>query len=99
VLSIRLCAQRLREHLPIFGLQIDDDAALVAIHRTEQAALAVRERTDRAIVVAARRLDLDDVGAEIAEQRRTQRPRQHPGKIDHAYAVERQPGHSHDIVS
>ena len=77
------------------GSRVEPDAAFVAINREVVAGLAgivplgigcagVR-RTVETRGVAGRRLDLDDVGPEVAEQHRAVRPRQHRREVrDHA---------------
>jgi hypothetical protein len=50
-------------------LEIEHQAALVAIERDEAHALVVADRRRRAAHVALRRLDLDHVGPHVGEQR------------------------------
>ena len=44
------------------------------------------------VVAGARRLDLDHVGAHVAQHHRAQRPRQYARQIEHAQPVERAAG-------
>ena len=52
---------------PVLVLEIDDDGALPSVQRNEVPPDPRRDRHHVAIAVPARRLDLDDVGAEIRE--------------------------------
>ena len=47
--------------------------------------------------VALRRLDLDDVGAEVVQQARAMRPREHAREVEHADAVQRPRLGSHGV--
>ena len=72
------------------GLQVEHDAALVAVDPHEQRGhVAADARPGVARGVALRRLDLDDVGAEIAQHLRGVGPEHHRGEIEHAHARER----------
>ncbi len=70
--------------------EVEDDRALVAIRGmvVGGAALRIRRRRPASRVVAVRRLDLDDVGAQVAERLRDERAREHPGQVDDAQAVQ-----------
>ena len=46
----------------------------------------VARRADVPVAVAARRLDLDDVGAEVAEHLARQGPEHHAAEFEHAHA-------------
>jgi len=66
-----------------FLLEIEDDRALVAIDRqVERAHGGVAHRAELTRGVALGRLDLDDLGAEIAELLRGPRP-EHDGRAIH----------------
>ena len=71
-------------------LEVEDDRALVAVqvHR-HRAHAGVAHRADGAQVVAGRRLDLDDVGTQVAERLRGVRPHHHGGQVENAQAVQR----------
>ena len=58
---------------PLRRLEVERDRALAAVERVEVAALAGLERVVAAPFVAARRLDLDHVGAEVGEEHRRER--------------------------
>ena len=71
-------------------LQIEDDGALVAVYAHEQRRhVAGPRRTGVAGGVARRRLDLDHVGAEIAQDLGRQRAEHDRAQIQHANAVKR----------
>ena len=53
----------------------------------------VERRPPVAHLVALRRLDLDDLGAVVAQDLGAVRPAQHPGEIEHEDPVERALGH------
>src|SRR3954452_18548901 len=59
--------QLARSCLPRLGLEIEHDALLVAVHRAEGGAVVDRAPAAEGIAMD-RRLDLDDLGAEIGEQ-------------------------------
>ena len=76
--------------LPRRLLKIEDEASLVAVRMQEQRRHpCVARLTDPPRRVALRRLDLDHVGAEIAQDQRRDRPEQHRRHVDDAYAGER----------
>ena len=60
---------------------------LLRLNRRKEAGARADQR---ARLVAARRLDLDHLGAEIAEDHAAGRPHHHVGEFDHADAAERQ---------
>ena len=78
------------------GLEIDDRAPLPAVQVPEQPAAAVgirprhrRDRTPRAKRIAAGRLDLADVGADLAEELRRVRRRDLAAELEDAEPVQR----------
>ena len=74
-------------------LEVDRQRALVAVERMEHGRVLVDERRHPAHVVAAGGvLDLDDIGAEIREQQRAERPRKQPGQVEDSNVVECQHG-------
>ncbi len=80
--------------LAVVALEVEHDAALVAVDAAEVAAVrllfvALDERARVARHVAARRLDLHHVGPEIGEQHGAVRPGEDLGEVEHAQAVER----------
>ena len=66
--------------------QVEGQASFVAILGIEL------HRDVGAPGIAARRLDLDHLGAEVGEDRRGERPRHEHREIHHPYAAQRQPG-------
>src|SRR5581483_2639564 len=70
-------------------LEIEGDAALVPILGLEL------HRHISAPRIAARRLDLDHIRAEVREDRRGERTRNEHREVDHAHATQRQPRLSH----
>src|SRR5205085_4152741 len=70
-------------------LQIEGNGALAAIGPEEKASLTRQAGGELAQHVALRRLDLDDVGAEIGEERATVGPCQITAEIEHRDAAER----------
>ena len=76
----------------LVGLEVDDDRALPAVQRHEVAADLGPDRHHVPVAVPVRRLDLDDVRAEIGQQHPAERPRDVLRVLDHVNAFERQ-GH------
>src|SRR6516162_1666313 len=70
-------------------LQVEREAALAGIELAEIRAVAVAKRRTQPHVIAFRRLDLDDIRADIGEQPRAIRTGQHDREIEHADALER----------
>jgi len=69
---------------------VQRDRSLVAIHRgVHEADVGVGQRHQRAGDIAARNLDLDDVGAEVPEHRTDERAGPRRGDLKHPYASER----------
>jgi hypothetical protein len=71
--------------LPGGAAEVERDAPLVAVDGEERGALPVRQPVSRGLaggVAAAHRLDLDHVGAEIAEQLAAEGPGHHLGEVD-----------------
>src|SRR5437868_2908903 len=77
---------------PFRLLQIQDDRALTAIGPEEKARFARQAGGELAEHVALRRLDLDDVGAQIGEERATVGPGEITAEIEHCDAAERPGG-------
>ena len=76
--------QPLRHCLAVGALEVDHDAALVAIElREHRAQLALEGRPHHARRVTAWRLDLDHVGAEVAENHRAHRTGDDRGEVEH----------------
>ena len=71
-------------------LQVRGEAALVAIQREEERVHAPDpvEVEHPILIAAADPLDLDDIGAKVAEHLRAVRPLHEAGKVQHPYAVE-----------
>src|SRR5437870_419574 len=71
-------------------LEIEHDRALVAVGVEKDVPHAgMAERPGVAHHVAAGRLDLDHVGAEVGEDLRRVRAHHHRGEVEHAHAVQR----------
>ena len=70
-------------------LEIEPDAALVAVPQHEGRALALDEGRRAAHGIALRAFDLDDVGAEVAELHAAERARQVRRQVENHQAVER----------
>ncbi len=79
---------------PFLGLEVEDDRPLAAVQRDEVAPEARGDRHDVAIAVARRRLDLDHLGAEIAEDHAAQRACDVLRVLHDAHSGERRSGHS-----
>ena len=77
--------------LPRLHRHVERHRALVAVHAEEIRGLLLRERRapGARVVARARRLDLDHVGAHVAEHHRAERPREDAREIEHAQPVER----------
>src|SRR5262249_4034957 len=70
-------------------LEIERHALLVAIELVVERADAVDERSPAARIVAMRRLlDLEHLGAHVAEHHRRERTGDDPGQVDDAYSIE-----------
>ncbi len=82
--------QRLTRQAVLLVFEVKHDRALVAVQRVEVAALAVCERLVVAPRIAAGRLDLDHVGAEVGEQHAGKRPRHVLGVLEHPDPIQRQ---------
>src|SRR5581483_9019721 len=77
--------------------QVERERALAGVGRDEERAVAVDERrTPRARLVAAERLDLDDVRAQRGEELRAVGPRVRGGHVDDTEPAERRERHSRD---
>src|SRR5262249_53766331 len=88
-----------KERSPFGMLQVDRHAFLVAIQVDEiRRLVAVEGRPPGARDVTLERLDLDDLRAVIAEQRRCERARKRVRQVEHDYIVERRYGRCHDVL-
>ena len=79
--------------LAVFGLgEIEHDAAFATV---EQRKKRGPHAAERAGLVAGRRLDLDDLGAQLRQNHAAGRAHHHMGHFDDPYALQRQssPGH------
>jgi hypothetical protein len=77
------------------GPEVEHAAALVAVDAREVGAspigrVAPPRWSPPSRLVAAGRLKLDDVGAQVGEEHGRERPRQHAADIEHADAGERE---------
>src|SRR4029077_9107142 len=107
-LANRLGAQRMDEdigsadkpHETLLGcrlLQIENDAALVAVEMEKAAGHSiVAIRTIAAERVTLRALDLDDVGAHVCENMRRERTHDHVRQVDDANAAQGTVARIHD---
>jgi hypothetical protein len=87
---VRRLDQRPEDLLPFRRLQVQREALLVAVHGEEIRGLAARERRPAPRVVAlAGLLDLDDLGAHVAEGHGAERPGEHARQVDDAHARQR----------
>ena len=88
-------AEVLDEHVALLGqgeqqlarlglVHVEADVALAGVLLDEVAGEAVHPRVGEAGHVAIGRLDLDDLGAEVAEHPGAVRPTEHAGEIEHA---------------
>ena len=69
--------------------EVQRDAALVTRHRFPPKRDAIFDRFELALTVTVFRMfDLDHVSAEIREQHRRERRRDHIARVDHAHALE-----------
>ena len=86
--------RRFSTSAPFGALQVEREAALVAVDAEEVRAPAVAdERPPRPRIVAGLGfLDLDHVGAHVAEQHRAERAGEDPGEVDDLETGERQGG-------
>ncbi len=87
--DIGLRDQPVNELDRIGALQVQREASLARIELTEIGAVSVAQGGAQPHVVAFRRLDLDDLGADIGKQSRTIGAGQHDREIEHAHAFER----------
>src|ERR1700728_705943 len=69
-------------------LEVEREALLPGVELRKIGASALADGRPRPHVLAFRRLDLDELGAEIRHEPRTIRTRNHCGEVEHAYAVE-----------
>src|SRR4029078_3607484 len=76
-------ARKLQQDLDgLWPLEIEHEAALVAVERDKAHALAVADRRRRTAHVALRRFYLDHVGAHVGEQRAGKRARDEIRELD-----------------
>ncbi len=86
--------KRLDERQPAFGLEIGADRTLVPVDRSEilaerdPVAIGLQRRPASHAIAAARILDLDDVGAEVGQQRAGERPGGDLRKLQHTQACQ-----------
>ena len=81
--DVRALHQPSQHGEPVGMLQVETDAVLVAIDSEERAALVRQRRGVVAQVVALGRLDLDDLGAEVAQQGAAIRARHVAAQVEH----------------
>ena len=79
------------DQLPALGpVEIDRDHPLARVVLHEEAGADRAGPAEPPHLVALGRLELDDVGAEVGEQHRRERPRQYAAGVDHPNALEGQ---------
>ena len=86
---IRARRKRAGDFQIIRRLQVQHDRSLASVDVLKERAFAVAERPNMAVLVAARRLDLDHVGAEIGHQGRRVGAGEDTCEIEHHDALER----------
>src|SRR5262249_34525266 len=86
--DIGRAAELLRRRDTLTGLEVEGNALLVAVHRTEGAVVVgLAPHAER--IAAVRRLDLDDLGAEVRQQHAGERPAYVVRELQDADAVQR----------
>ena len=88
VKDIRSGEQAVEQLAAVVALEVDGDAALAAIAAGEVDRLAIDKRRPLAHFVAARRLDLDDIGAELGEQPGGKRPRDQLAQFENTKTIQ-----------
>jgi hypothetical protein len=93
--QVAASGQQIQDVAAVRGPQVDDDAPLVAVDGGEVGAQAVGGRTPvrrspGTRLVAAGRLDLDDVGAEVGQEHGGERSGEDAAAVDDADPVERE---------
>ncbi len=84
---------RSQDFLPFGRLQVQGEALLVAVDGEEVRRLAAHERRPAARVVAlAGLLDLDHLGAHVAQRHGAEGPGEHAGEVDDPHAGQRRTG-------
>ena len=86
--DVRARGQGPEDLLPARFLQVEDDAALVAVDAPEAGTLGAAASRHRARGVAVRRLDLDHVGAQVPEEHRAEGAGHDLGRVEDADPVE-----------
>ena len=86
--------QPAQDFLAAVGLQVEHDAALVAVHHQEGRGLVadLRRHGMPGVVAVRPFLDLDDVGAHVGEHQGAGRTSHHMGEIDDLQAGQRAEG-------
>ena len=79
-----LLEQPAHDLLAGLGRRVEGEAALAPVHLQEDgAAFVAGDRRDEPVLAALDPLDPDDVGPEVAEQRRAPRPGDVAAEVDH----------------
>ncbi len=73
----------MQQRAAVVGFEIDGEAALVAVESAEETGGEAGEAAGR---IAADRLDLDHVGAEVGENEASARPHDGVAEFEHANA-------------
>jgi hypothetical protein len=83
---VALLDQFERGRMALGRLDVEHDALFVAVERTEEADAETRQL---ARLVASRRLDLDDLGAEVGQDHPAGRAHHHVREFDNPHALQR----------
>ena len=89
--QVRARGEQVKQLTTAIGPQVDHDRSLVAVDRREigtdlVSRIAPERRTPAAALVAAWRLELDDVGPQVGQEHGRERPGEHPAAVEHAHA-------------
>ena len=96
---VALLRQLPEDLAPLRRLEVQGDALLAPVHRHEVRRLAPDERRPAARVIAlAGLLDLDHLGAHVAEHHRAEGAREDAGEVEHANASQRSLSFRHGVV-
>ena len=96
--DVGLAHQRGEDLLAAVAAQVEADALLAAVVDGEIDALAAHHRRVAARLLAARRLDLDDLGAEVGQDHAAARAGLETRQLENTNAVQRK-GHGYSTMS
>src|SRR5439155_19859090 len=97
--DVRAPRQLEDERRAIGFLEVHGDAALVAVAGRERRAHPVTAAQVAQVVATARTFDLDDVGAEVAEEHRAEGTRDDPREIEDADALEHHRSRNPSVIA